>query len=268
MSNQVVIHQQQFTMPDLQGMASAFAKSQLFGVKTPEQALALMLVAQAEGRHPASAARDYDIIQGRPSKKAEAMLRDFLANAGKVEWHKLDNTGADATFSHPAGGSVRINWDMERAKKAGLGGKDMWSKYPRQMFRSRCVSEGVRTVFPMATSGMYVPEEEADIERTMKDVTPPKAEKRPRNEPIAGPNPFDAPETVGDILDANQPPIYPFIDADGVESGVTHDIFIIALEGSPALWKFNEATARAMFKALPTEWQARLKAVADAAKGK
>jgi hypothetical protein len=78
----------------------------------------------------------------------------------------------------------------------------------------------------------------------------------------------EKPETVGDILDASMPPIYPFIDADGVETGVTHDIFIIALEGSPSLWKNNEATARAMFKALPAEWQARLKAVADAAKGK
>jgi len=31
------------------------------------------------------------------------------------------------------------------------------------MMRSRCVSEGVRTVCPMATSGMYVPEEVRDM---------------------------------------------------------------------------------------------------------
>jgi hypothetical protein len=35
----------------------------------------------------------------------------------------------------------------------------MWTKYPRQMLRSRVISEGVRTVFPGATSGLYVPEE-------------------------------------------------------------------------------------------------------------
>jgi uncharacterized protein YbbK (DUF523 family) len=39
----------------------------------------------------------------------------------------------------------------------------MWKKYPRQMLRSRVVSEGVRTVCPGATSGMYVPEEVQDI---------------------------------------------------------------------------------------------------------
>jgi hypothetical protein len=75
---------------DLDRMAEAFAKAKLFGAKTKEEVLSLMLVAQAEGMHPASAARDYDIIQGKGSKKSEAMMRDFLRAGGKVEWHKLD----------------------------------------------------------------------------------------------------------------------------------------------------------------------------------
>ena len=112
---------------------------------------------------PALAARDYDIIQQRPAKKAEAMLRDFLAAGGKVEWQSLDDTCAKAKFSHPQGGSVTIEWDTARARRAGLDGKDMYKKFPRQMLRSRVVSEGVRTVFPAATSGMYVPEEVRDM---------------------------------------------------------------------------------------------------------
>lgn len=156
---------------EVERMAQAVAKSGLFGVKTADQALALMLVAQAEGRHPALAARDYDIIQGRPSKKSEAMLRDFLQSGGMVEWHDMNDTIADATFSHPAGGKVRITWDMKRAQAAGLGGKDMWKKYPRQMLRARAVSEGIRTVCPMATSGFYVPEEVQDF-TPEKNITP------------------------------------------------------------------------------------------------
>jgi hypothetical protein len=147
---------------DIERMASAVAASKLFGVKSPEEALSLMLIAQAEGRHPASAANDYNIIQGRPAKKADAMLRDFLSAGGKVQWLALDDKRAEATFSHPAGGTVTIAWDIERAKRAALSGKDMWAKYPRQMLRSRVVSEGIRTVFPGATSGMYVPEEVQD----------------------------------------------------------------------------------------------------------
>jgi hypothetical protein len=34
---------------DVERMASAVAKSGLFGVRTPDQALSLMLIAQAEG---------------------------------------------------------------------------------------------------------------------------------------------------------------------------------------------------------------------------
>lgn len=156
-------------IPDLERMARAFSASKLFGVKTPEEALALCLIAQSEGRHPASAAQDYHIINGRPAKKAESMLRDFIASGGSVEWHGLDDTKADATFSHPSGGTVRITWDMARASKAGIN-NPMWKKYPRQMLRSRVVSEGVRTVCPGATSGMLVIEEAQDM--PVRDVTP------------------------------------------------------------------------------------------------
>lgn len=146
-------------MTELERYADAFARSGLFGAKNKEQALSLLLLAHAEGVHPAIAMRDYDIINGRPAKKAEAMHRAFLAAGGKIEWHKLDDSIADATFSHPAGGTARITWDHARAMKAGIGGKDMYKKYPRQMLKARVVSEGCRTVFPAATSGLYVPEE-------------------------------------------------------------------------------------------------------------
>lgn len=155
-------------LDQMQTMAAAVAKSNLFGAKTPEQALTIMLIAQAEGRHPMSAAKDYDIINGKPAKKAEAMLRDFLASGGKVEWHKLTDDGAEATFSHPQGGTVRIDWNKARMEKAQISNAAMYSKYPRAMYRSRCVSEGVRTVCPSATGGLYVPEEVRAI--TEKDM--------------------------------------------------------------------------------------------------
>lgn len=163
------------SLADMKQMAIAIANSQLFGVKTADQALALMLIAQAEGLHPAVAARDYDIIQGRPSKKSEAMQRSFLSSGGSIEWHTLDDTIADATFSHPQGGKIRIAWNMERAKKAGLYDKkdSMYVKYPRQMLRSRCLSEGIRTIWPMATGGVYAPEEIEDA--VVVDVPAPKS---------------------------------------------------------------------------------------------
>ena len=147
-----------FAVRDMERMAKAITKSGLFGVKSVDQALALMLIAQAEGRHPATAARDYDIIEGRPAKKAEAMLRDFLTAGGSVEWLELTDTLCRAAFSHACGGAATIEWSIPRAQTAGIF-NSMWERYPRQMLRCRVVSEGVRTVYPMATSGMYVEEE-------------------------------------------------------------------------------------------------------------
>jgi hypothetical protein len=102
------------------------------------------------------------------------MQRDFLLAGGKVQWHELSDTAVEATFSHPQGGEARIRWDAARCIQAGLIG-GMHKKYPRQMLRSRVVSEGVRTVWPVATSGMYAPEEAAEIRREERepiDVTP------------------------------------------------------------------------------------------------
>lgn len=148
-----------FGMADIEKMAIVMAKSGLFGVKTPEHAMALMLIAQAEGKHPATIADSFDIIQGRAAKKPTAMMADFLLANGKVEWHTVSDELVEATFSHPSGGSARIKWDMDDARRAGLAGKDNWKKYPRQMLRARVTGEGIRTVCPGATSGTYTPEE-------------------------------------------------------------------------------------------------------------
>jgi hypothetical protein len=158
---------------DLKVMAEAIAKSGLFGIKTPEQGIALMLIAQAEGLHPAVAARDYDIIQGKPALKARAMQSRFQTSGGKVEWIERSDEAAEALFSHPQSPKpISIRWDMARAQKAGLGSKDNWRKFSRQMLSARVISEGVTACYPAATSGLYVPEEVSDFD----DVKPRKAQ--------------------------------------------------------------------------------------------
>lgn len=149
---------------DIERMAVAAAKSGLFGVKTPDQALALMLVAQAEGLHPAAAARDYHVIQGRPALKADALFARFQAAGGSVRWVKYADDACRAVISHPQGGSVEIEWTIQMAERAGLTGRNpTWKSYPRQMLRSRVISEGVRAVFPGCASGVYTVEEVTDM---------------------------------------------------------------------------------------------------------
>jgi hypothetical protein len=190
MSNELV------PIGDIERMASAIAKSNLFGMKTPEQAVALMLIAQAEGMHPAIAARDYHVIQGRPALKADAMLARFQTAGGKVNWTSYTDENVTGVFSHPAGGSVEIVWTMKQAKSIGLGGKDNWKNYPRAMLRARCISEGIRTVYPACVAGVYTPEEVQDFEpskpapiKDMGKVVP--AVDRPLVEVLEAPAPTD-----------------------------------------------------------------------------
>jgi len=148
---------------DIEKMAGAIAKSKMFGMKTTEEAFALMLIAQAEGMHPAIAARDYHVIQGRPTLKADAMLARFQNAGGKVQWDVYTDAEVTGTFSHPSGGSLKLTWTFAQAKSIGLTGKDNWKNYPRAMLRARCISEGIRTVYPGCVVGTYTAEELEEI---------------------------------------------------------------------------------------------------------
>ena len=183
-------------------MAIAVAKSGLFGVKTPDQAMALMLIAQAEGLHPAIAARDYHIIQGRPALKADAMLARFQTAGGRVKWLSMTDQRVAGEFSHPQGGSVEIEWTIDMAKRAGLTKNPTWTQYPRAMLRARCISEGIRTVFPGVVVGTYTPEEVEDMPAAPQAAAASRAEP----EPVVEVLPFgevmrriDAARTVDDL---------------------------------------------------------------------
>jgi len=142
------------SLADIERAAQYIAKSNMFGVKTPEQAAALMLVAQSEGLHYARAAMAYDVIQ---------MLGRFQAAGGKISYKQTTSTVCEVELEHPQGGKMTVKWDIERAKKAKLTTKPTWEQYPEQMLRARAVSEGIRALYPACLGGFYAPEEVADF---------------------------------------------------------------------------------------------------------
>ena len=149
---------------DMERMAQAIAKSGLFGIKTPDQAIALMLVAQSQGRHPASVAAEYVIIQGNPALKSQSAQARYQQAGGTIEWEEISPRSCTATFTHPRSPKpVRINWDWDKATNAGLTGKSNWKAYPEQMLCARVVAQGVRASFPGCLDGVYLAEEVADF---------------------------------------------------------------------------------------------------------
>lgn len=161
------------TMDEMTKMAGALVKSKLFGFETIEQAMSIMLIAQAEGRSPALAARDYHVIKGRPALKADAMLARFQQEGGVVEWDEYTETKVTGRFSHPKScpKPVGVSWSIEMAKRIGLATRDNWRNYPRAMLRARVISEGVRTAYPGIAVGLYSVEEVTDMQKE-KDITP------------------------------------------------------------------------------------------------
>jgi hypothetical protein len=174
-------------------LADAFCRSGLFGVRTRDQAIALMAICEAEGLHPAKAVQEYHIIQGRPALKADAMLARFQAAGGKVKWTSMTDQRVAGEFSHPQGGSVEIDWTIDMAKRAGLTKNPTWNQYPRAMLRARCISEGIRTVYPGVTVGTYTPEE-------VQDMDPPRnAPQTRQNAPESPAAPVEMAEVVVDV---------------------------------------------------------------------
>ena len=156
-------------LADIQQMAEVAATSKMFGFKNPQEAMAIMLLCQAEGMHPATAARDYHVIQGRPALKADAMLARFQQAGGSVQWKEYTDEKVTGVFSHPQGGTLELSWTLQQAKSIGIANKDNWKNYPRAMLRARVISEGIRSVYPGCVVGVYTPEEVADF-----DNKPPK----------------------------------------------------------------------------------------------
>lgn len=169
-------------LSDIQAMAEVAAGSRMFGFKNPQEAMAIMLLCQAEDLHPAIAMRDYHVIQGRPALKADAMLARFQQAGGAVQWKEYTDEVVTGLFTHPQGGSLEVTWTLQKAKAIGIASKDNWKNYSRAMLRARCVSEGIRSVYPGCVVGVYTPEEVQDFAPTPgtrvfeKSEPPPVAE--------------------------------------------------------------------------------------------
>ncbi len=173
-------------LEQVETMANAVAQSGLFGFKNAAQAFALMCVAQADGIPPIKAVQQYHIIEGKPALKSEAMLARFQAAGGKIRWTERTSQRVSLWLSHPQAGELEVTWDMERAKAAGLAGKNQWRSYPMQMMSARCISEGVRALCPACLGGFYTPEEERDM---AKDEPQPEPQPKPKPKAAEAPKP-------------------------------------------------------------------------------
>lgn len=151
-----------------------------YSIKKPEQAIAIMLKGRELGIPAMQAFSHIHIIQGKPTISAELMLALIYKNCpeAKIEYIRYEADGCTIKATRPGHAPAVFTFDHNDAKNAQLLGKDNWQKYARAMYRSRCISEMARSVFPDCLMGCsYTPEElnpdvRVDEEGHIIDVTP------------------------------------------------------------------------------------------------
>ncbi len=131
-------------------------------IKTPEQAMAIMLKGQELRVPPMYSLSNIVIVQGKPSCSAELMLaliqRDFGQRAMRVK----DSTDISCTVEYRLDGWDDIQsytFTIKQAEQAGLFKNAVWKSYPAAMLRARCISAVARMAFPGSIGGMCVPGE-------------------------------------------------------------------------------------------------------------
>lgn len=195
MSNEIVVQSSRIgslmlprNQAEVLDLCTYVSRSGMFGKKTTEEVFTLMLLADAEGMHPAAALKDYHVIHGQPTLKADAMLARFYNSGGKTETLQSSDDCVEMVFIHENAGRVVIKWDNERVAKAQLGSNGMHNKFPAQMKRARCISEGVRATNPTVLSGLYTPEEvhEMQVIETVQPATNDEFEKEVEEQKLKG----------------------------------------------------------------------------------
>ena len=147
----------------LERIAAIVAKSGMGGFKTPEQATAALLLAQAEGIPVGRVIHEYHVINGRLSLRSECMLARFQNAGGTIKYIERTDTCVSVNAAHPRGGSLSVTWTIERARKAGLTNNPTWQKHPTAMLSARAIAEAIRAVYPACLSGIITEAEAEEL---------------------------------------------------------------------------------------------------------
>lgn len=129
-------------------------------IKTPAQAIAVILTGRELGIGMMEAFRGIHIIDNRPSISPQLMM-SLIYNSGIAENIKIESTPADCTVSGNRKGQppVVVKFTEEDAKNLGLLFKDNWKKQKQNMLRWRAISAWARLTCPDVIGGLYTPEE-------------------------------------------------------------------------------------------------------------
>ena len=130
-------------------------------IKTPEQALAIMLTGRELGIPAMTALNTINVIQGKPAVSPQLMLA-LIEKSGQLENIEFGETcerGIVVTMKRKGRSAHSEAFGPDEARAMGLLGKDNYKKQPYVMYKWRAVAACARTVFPDVILGLYTPDE-------------------------------------------------------------------------------------------------------------
>lgn len=146
----------------ISAVAPAMHKSHLFGVASPEQAMAIMLTGYELGLTLTASFEFVKVIQGKPSLIPRGALALILQSPDLASLKVEDVTDAQGnpescrvTMKRKNGFEYTTSYSMADAARAGLVKDDGgWVKYPANMLRWRAIGFCADVVFPDVIGGM------------------------------------------------------------------------------------------------------------------
>lgn len=146
-------------------LAKYLAGSGMLGkdIKSPEQALTVMIAGRELGFTAMQSLRAIYIVEGRVTLSADAMVALVLRSPECEYLTLVESTAERCIYKTKRRGQeeVVMSFDTADVNKAGLKGTH--DKYPATMKRHRCGSNICRAVYPDVVLGMFSPEEMQDI---------------------------------------------------------------------------------------------------------
>lgn len=144
--------------------AQALAQSNMLPAQyrgRPANVLWAIEFGKAVGIEPMAAILGVHMIDGKPSASA-GLISGLVRRAG----HRLRVFGNDTTAvceivrSDDPEYTFRAEWNLDRARQAGLTEKTNWRQYPAAMLKARAITEAARDACEEVLFGLhYTPEE-------------------------------------------------------------------------------------------------------------
>jgi hypothetical protein len=172
------------TLDEAKSLSTTLAKAstlpEAYRGKEADVLMAIM-AGREMGLAPIQSLRAFDVVKGRPTLKAEAMVALVRARRDVCAFFQCVHSDATkATWTTQRVGDpspTSITWTMEQSRVAGLTSSDMYKKYPDIMLRWRAASMLVKLAFSDVVLGLYTAEELTDgqVVDSTATVTPASA---------------------------------------------------------------------------------------------